>query len=65
MHLVMHLLKSFRDGMAALASGFTPPDPPSYGSFSDDRVEFEADFNRVMDDIGKALGKERPSGFDG
>lgn len=65
MYLVMQLLKSFRDGMAALASGLTPPDPPVYGSFSEDRAELDGDFDRVMDDIGKALGKERPSGFDG
>ena len=55
MNGIMRILKLFRDGMGALASGFTPPDPPSYGSFSEDRAELDDDFNRVMDDIGKAM----------
>ncbi len=53
----MRFLKSFNDGLAALADSLRPMEAPSFGSFSQDRLALLGDFNRVTSDIGNAARK--------
>ena len=51
----MHIIKSFGDGLSAMADSLRPMEAPSFGSFNQDRMALLGDFEHVTADIGNAV----------